>query len=241
MKNGARHALLSAGIMLGLTVLSTSGHATTFTYVEVAGGSCCVIDTNNKVQVSDTTVPNGSTALPTGVFDILVTLDTNWSFQKNAGDKTTGHAASFAFASSLTNATLTVNTSPFFANSNNPMGAFAMSPYSFPATGYGVSQNTSNSIVYSTLDFLVNTGTTDTLAQFIATLLSETGNSNIIFAADVQDPSTGNTGAIGFGLVAGGRSVPETPLPAALPLFASGAGLLGFLSWRRKRKQAANA
>ncbi len=30
-----------------------------------------------------------------------------------------------------------------------------------------------------------------------------------------------------------------TPLPAALPLFASGAGVLGFLGWRRKRKQAA--
>jgi len=29
-----------------------------------------------------------------------------------------------------------------------------------------------------------------------------------------------------------------TPLPAALPLFASGAGVLGFLGWRRKRKQA---
>jgi hypothetical protein len=32
-----------------------------------------------------------------------------------------------------------------------------------------------------------------------------------------------------------------TPLPAALPLFASGGGLLGFLSWRRARKQAAIA
>lgn len=235
MKNCARHALLSAGITLGLTFLSTSGHATTYNYVEIAGGSCCVVDTSNTVQVADTTVPNGSIALPTGVFDILVTLDTNWSFQKNKGDSTTGHAASFAFASSLTGATLTVNTSPFFANSINPMGAFAMSPFNFPATGYGVSQNTSNSTVYSTLDFRVNTGTTDTLAQFIATLLSETGNSNILFAADVQDPSTGNTGAIGFG-VSG-----ETPLPAALPLFASGAGVLGFLSRRRKRKQAVNA
>jgi hypothetical protein len=28
----------------------------------------------------------------------------------------------------------------------------------------------------------------------------------------------------------------ETPLPAALPLFASGGALLGFLGWRRKRK-----
>lgn len=29
-----------------------------------------------------------------------------------------------------------------------------------------------------------------------------------------------------------------TPLPAALPLFASGVGALGFLGWRRKRKTA---
>jgi hypothetical protein len=33
--------------------------------------------------------------------------------------------------------------------------------------------------------------------------------------------------------------VATTPLPAALPLFASGGGLLGLLSWRRKRKNAA--
>ena len=31
----------------------------------------------------------------------------------------------------------------------------------------------------------------------------------------------------------------ETPLPAALPLFASGLGALGLLGWRRKRKNAA--
>jgi len=31
----------------------------------------------------------------------------------------------------------------------------------------------------------------------------------------------------------------EVPLPAALPLFATGLGALGLLGWRRKRKQAA--
>ena len=31
----------------------------------------------------------------------------------------------------------------------------------------------------------------------------------------------------------------ETPLPAALPLFASGLGVMGLLGWRRKRKKAA--
>jgi hypothetical protein len=33
--------------------------------------------------------------------------------------------------------------------------------------------------------------------------------------------------------------VAETPLPATLPLFATGLGALGLLGWRRKRKQAA--
>jgi hypothetical protein len=34
-------------------------------------------------------------------------------------------------------------------------------------------------------------------------------------------------------------SFSQTPLPAALPLFATGLGALGLLGWRRKRKQAA--
>jgi hypothetical protein len=36
-------------------------------------------------------------------------------------------------------------------------------------------------------------------------------------------------------------STTETPLPAALPLFASGGALLGFFGWRRKRKAIATA
>jgi hypothetical protein len=36
-------------------------------------------------------------------------------------------------------------------------------------------------------------------------------------------------------------AVPTTPLPAALPLFATGLGALGLLGWRRKRKTQAVA
>lgn len=37
-------------------------------------------------------------------------------------------------------------------------------------------------------------------------------------------------------LIAGDAAVAETPLPAALPLFATGLGALGLMRWRRKRK-----
>jgi len=38
-----------------------------------------------------------------------------------------------------------------------------------------------------------------------------------------------------------GNGIGEAPLPAALPLFATGLGALGLLSWRRKRKAVAAA
>jgi PEP-CTERM motif len=37
----------------------------------------------------------------------------------------------------------------------------------------------------------------------------------------------------------GDVSIAQTPLPAALPLFAGGLGVIGLLGWRRKRKVAA--
>jgi hypothetical protein len=40
---------------------------------------------------------------------------------------------------------------------------------------------------------------------------------------------------VGFG------TAPTVPLPAALPLFATGIGGLGLLGWRRKRKAQAVA
>jgi len=40
-------------------------------------------------------------------------------------------------------------------------------------------------------------------------------------------------------VIGDGKVVPSTvPLPAALPLFATGLGALGLLGWRRKRKAA---
>lgn len=58
-------------------------------------------------------------------------------------------------------------------------------------------------------------------------------------------PGFSNTNATFNYFFLGGNILLEpggvTPLPAALPLFASGLGALGLLGWRRKRKNAARA
>src|SRR5215467_14443439 len=56
------------------------------------------------------------------------------------------------------------------------------------------------------------------------------------------NPNTGDfafdTLSVGsISVTGGGDANGATPLPAALPLFASGAGVLGFLGWRRKKKE----
>ena len=45
-----------------------------------------------------------------------------------------------------------------------------------------------------------------------------------------------NSAIFGDDIYNNGGTVTETPIPAALPLFATGLGALGLLGWRRKRK-----
>lgn len=61
--------------------------------------------------------------------------------------------------------------------------------------------------------------------------------SNVFEVAVQNDPFTG---ANPTGLLVS-VSVSPTPLPAALPLFATGLGALGVLGWRKKKKTAALA
>jgi hypothetical protein len=41
---------------------------------------------------------------------------------------------------------------------------------------------------------------------------------------------------IGFELTTSVEEIPQTPLPGALPLFVGGAGMLGLVGWRRKKR-----
>ena len=55
---------------------------------------------------------------------------------------------------------------------------------------------------------------------------------------------SGGANCLDCGIAAGlenmtGTIVAATPLPAALPLFATGLGAMGLFGWRRKRKNTA--
>jgi hypothetical protein len=63
--------------------------------------------------------------------------------------------------------------------------------------------------------------------------------STVAFGSPGYDMYVSNGGAVPILFSLSMAPVDATPLPAALPLFATGLGALGLLGWRRKRKAAA--
>jgi hypothetical protein len=79
-----------------------------------------------------------------------------------------------------------------------------------------------------------------TLSGFVALDTSTTAETSLSWQIIAIDPtSCGPFGCTNNPAFTGEASA--TPLPAALPLFATGLGALGLLGWRRKRKAAAVA
>jgi hypothetical protein len=68
--------------------------------------------------------------------------------------------------------------------------------------------------------------TTDVVGGTLSTIVSELASGNLVGMASSRVDVSGT----------GVAPVSNTPLPATLPLFASGLGALGLLGWRRKRK-----
>lgn len=85
-------------------------------------------------------------------------------------------------------------------------------------------QMDANSLYYIQLDLLLNPGP-----------------SNVEISALIDPTFSAIASGGQFIFSPGVLSVASTPLPAALPLFASGLGVLGAVGWRRKRKVAATA
>jgi hypothetical protein len=136
-----------------------------------------------------------------------------------------GFAASFlAFNDSYTtpeNTALIVSPPGVLANDTglSPFDLVASSPVTTPADGT-LSFNNDGSFTYTPdLNF---SGTDTFLYHDIGIILSISAQlTNLATVSIVVTPVT------------------TTPLPAALPLFATGLGVMGLLGWRRKRKGAA--
>lgn len=220
---------IAMGIGLGLMALPTASYAATIlipttgspdTYVQDSDGCTggCGVNTNNVVSIYATTTAD--------VYEINLTLATGWNFQNDPTGN--GHQATFLFSdtsSTLTISNITSDTT--FTQTTTPTSD---SPYTFPSTGYGVSNSGGNHTgTYVSFDV---TTTDATLAAFVATLQSATGGSDTpFFVADVSNVNQAATGSIDFGL-----STATTPLPATWTMMLIGLLSFGFVAYRSQKQ-----
>jgi hypothetical protein len=103
----------------------------------------------------------------------------------------------------------------------------------FPDTqGYGTGGVDSP---FAAADYAFQNSENLVFGQFAPLLFDENINDTYLITLDLSGPN-GFIGSVNEIVVAGTGA---TPLPATLPLFASGAGILGVISWRKKRKAKA--
>jgi hypothetical protein len=255
----------AAGI--GLLAVTAPSNAATYTFAQTSDhstdgvlGGAGPYDVNNFISV---------TAGASGGTQISLFLDPTWSGLISTGASPTSFAFGLSGVSSLnftagtpsTFSTATGGVQVFntAAPANPQTGVLpttitANGKFSFANDGFGITENSNggstplapNATTGLVLQFTL---TNISLSDFIAALqfsVPAPGNTFTTgtcgaattgcFYVDVQK-SSGLTGVIDFG----DETLSSVPLPATLPLFATGIGGLGLLGWRRKNKAKAVA
>ncbi len=89
------------------------------------------------------------------------------------------------------------------------------------------------------IDYSVTVTGNSGVDVFVITTAALFGFSDTTGLLSVSVANNNSVGNYAFDDVITGGSLAPVPLPAALPLFASGLGILGLFGWRRKRVAAA--
>ena len=235
-----RRALVTALLLLASAGFSAKADVLDDPLHGYCAGACIDNGTNSPTT-SNPLVNFGFTVSPgpaSGTFVIDVLVPNNEP-----------HPSSFAITGTLSGTATLFSVSPWTtgnlasflgisASPNNGIGAYLPSTQALDpgATGFFVYQANLGTTTLQgpsnpNVNPLLNISSDLPLASYIVGFLNEGTDAAPNWIA------TANSGAI-FET----RSPPlATPLPAALPLFATGLGALGLLGWRRKRKAQAAA
>jgi len=229
-------AALAAVVFSITSMLALTGSSDT----TLDQSNCCGTGPFGTVTVTQ----NGANEL-----DFSVSLNSAYQFIGNQATSG-GHDASFAFATDTVVAINAITSSGYgtsftpswFAVDGYPTaldmdGAHHFS-YGVTFAGNGSSDPGGNLLTFNITN-VAGLTLSDLIPGFIVTG-PHTTSSGIFFAADITTGCTFSGSTLTCGPTTGvvWSSPNVVPLPAALPLFATGLGTLGLLGWRRKRKNA---
>ena len=241
MNNRVRTTFASAGIMLAVCGVGAA-EATTYTFTDGASASGSINTTTGVVTITNAFANTGSAADEISGLQIIfsTTPGAAPTLSSSAGQlisiDSAAHTGTFVAGAIDHWGTSEVGSTLYLATAGT--GSQPAQPYDLiigPGTGssspYTYSNANSSTDVHSPSIWETGTFTLAGLSGLIITGVK-------IEFGTTPDSVTGLLSCRDLSCTGGGGQGGETPLPAALPLFATGLGGLGLLGWRRKRKNA---
>ena len=214
----------AAVAVVGLIALPTGAKASLIGDFVTVEADVCAPENFNLGNCTDTVEVTAGTEFTTPPHATALNIETNLFQSQNS-------TASFI--------DINAETIDFFFDFTSP-GGFFFTHFEFTGLEW---QGLSGGLVDGDLDVVFTTGTLSSDPQFTFVTASSFTVSVDCSPVGTLGTCTGPFGGVGFTVnlnpVHNGDGTPVIPLPAALPLFASGLGMLGIAGWRRKRQAAA--
>ena len=200
------------------------------------GGARAVTVINGSFEVTTHFVPNVDDTMRLSVGSLAMT---GWTVV-NSGLAWIGPTNTFG---------LTASNGSYFLDLTDytdvsPYGGVSQIITTVAGQHYLLSFDLGSSTPYGTPDAITATASAGPTSGTFTSTLSGTNNWQLETLAFIAASTSTTITLIGYSanrsyIGLDNVSVTATPLPAALPLFATGLGALGLLGWRRKRKNSA--